>query len=128
MINTNKNNKMGDEFIALQLMVSNSDKTMEQVAYHLFPEMSPKSAYAKLAASFNPDSRARLTFGQILSAMQYCNNYLPLMYMCDQTYHSRPERRSPEVEQFKLAQTIATAAEVLQKAMAQLEHLQMANR
>jgi hypothetical protein len=123
-----KNNRMGDEFIALSLMVSNSAKTMEQVAYHLFPDMPAKSAYAKLAASFNPDSRARLTFAQILSAMQFCNCYLPLMYLCDETHHARPERKSPDAEQFALVQTIQTTAEILQKAMAQLQELQKLNK
>lgn len=113
-----------DEYEALNLMVSNSDKSAKELAVYLFPHMKMDSAYARLKACLNPDKDERLTFGQIMAAMNFCGQYEPLMYACDETLHARPDRKAPEDEQVRLVEAINSAASVMQKAMAQLEHLQ----
>lgn len=113
-----------DEYEALNLMVSNSDKSAKELAVYLFPHMKMDSAYARLKACLNPDKDERLTFGQIMAAMNFCGQYEPLMYACDETLHARPDRKAPEDEQVRLVEAINSAANVMQKAMAQLEHLQ----
>jgi hypothetical protein len=112
-----------DEYEALNLMVSNSQKTAKELAVYLFPHLKLDSAYARLKACLNPEKDERLTFGQIIAAMKYCECYDPLMYACDETLHARPDRKAPKDEEVKLVQAINGAADTLQKAMRQLEHL-----
>jgi hypothetical protein len=112
-----------DEYEALNLMVSNSQKTAKELAVYLFPHLKLDSAYARLKACLNPEKDERLTFGQIIAAMKFCECYDPLMYACDETLHARPDRKAPKDEEVKLVQAINGAADTLQKAMRQLEHL-----
>lgn len=113
-----------DEYEALNLMVSNSQKSAKELAVYLFPHLKMDSAYARLKACLNSEKDERLTFGQIIAAMNFCECYDPLMYACDETLHARPDRKAPEDEQVRLVEAINGAASVMQKAMAQLEHLQ----
>lgn len=113
-----------DEYEALNLMVSNSQKTAKELAVFLFPHLKLDSAYARLKSCLNPERDERLTFGQIIAAMKFCGCYEPLMYACDETMHARPDRRAPADEEVRLVEAINGAAEMLQKAMRQLEHLQ----
>ncbi|MEN6629846.1 MAG: hypothetical protein ABFC42_09390 [Sulfuricella sp.] len=117
-----------DEYEALNLMVSNSGKSAKELAVYLFPHMKMDSAYARLKSCLNSDKDERLTFGQIIAAMNFCGQYEPLMYACDETLHARPDRKAPEDEQVRLVEAINSAANVMQKAMAQLEHLQNSNQ
>lgn len=112
-----------DEFEALNLMVSNSGKTIKELAGFLFPHMKPESAYARLKSCLNSEGDQRLTFGQIVAAMKFCGCYDPLMYACDETLHARPDRKSPEDEEVKIVEAINGAADVMNKAMKQLENL-----
>lgn len=112
-----------DEYEALNLMVSNSAKTAKELAIFLFPHLKLDSAYARLKACLNPEKDERLTFGQIIAAMKYCECYDQLMYACDETMHARPERRAPKDEEVKLVEAINGAASTLQRAMRQLENL-----
>lgn len=112
-----------DEYEALSLMVSNSERTHQELAYHLFPHMKPASAYARLKSCLNPEKDERLTFGQIIAAMKFCERYDPLMFACDETLHARPDRKSPADEEVKLVEAINGAASVMTKAMKQLEQL-----
>ena len=112
-----------DEFEALNLMVSNSSKTMKELAGFLFPHMKPDSAYARLKSCLNSEGDQRLTFGQIVAAMKFCGCYDPLMFACDETMHARPDRKSPEDEEVKIVEAINGAAEIMNKAMKQLENL-----
>lgn len=112
-----------DEFEALNLMVSNSQKTVKELAGFLFPHMKPDSAYARLKACMTANGDQRLTFGQIIAAMRFCESYHPLMFMCDETLHARPDRKSPEDEEVKIVEAINGAAEIMNKAMKQLESL-----
>lgn len=113
-----------DEFEALNLMVSNSNKSPKELAVYLFPHLKMDSAYARLKACLNPEKDERLTFGQIIAAMNFCECYEPLMFACDETMHARPDRKAPEDEEVKIVQAINAAADVMNKAMRQLEHLQ----
>ena len=113
-----------DEFEALQLMVSGSGKSIKEIATFLWPEMKPESAYAKLKACLNPRGDENLRFGQVLALMKFCNTFDPLYYACDDTLHARPDRKTPEDESVKLVEAIEGAADIMNKAMAQLERLQ----
>lgn len=112
-----------DEYESLGLMISNSSKSHQEVAYFLFPHMKPASAYARLKECLNPAGDQHLTFGQVIAVMKFCECYDPLMYACDETLHARPDRKSPADEEVKLVEAINGAASVLSKAMAQLEQL-----
>lgn len=113
-----------DEYEALNLMVSNSGKSAKELAVFLFPHLKMDSAYARLKACLNPEKDERLTFGQIIAAMNFCECYDPLMYACDETMHARPDRKAPEDEEVRIVESINAAADVMQKAMRQLEMLQ----
>ncbi|MCB4358456.1 hypothetical protein [Quatrionicoccus australiensis] len=113
-----------DEYEALNLMVSNSQKSAKELAVYLFPHLKMDSAYARLKSCLNPEKDERLTFGQIIAAMNFCECYDPLAYACDETMHGRPDRKAPEDEEVKIVEAMNSAAAVMQKAMRQLEHLQ----
>lgn len=112
-----------DEFEALTLMISHSQKTVKEVACYLFPHLKAESAYARLKACLNPDKDERLTFGQIIAAMNFCQCYDPLIFACDETMHGRPERKSTDDERMKLTEAIQGAAETMRRAMAALERV-----
>lgn len=112
-----------DEYEALNLMVSNSQKTAKELACYLFPHLKLDSAYARLKACLNHEKDERMTFGQIVAAMKFCECYDPLMFACDETLHTRPDRKAPEDEEVKLVMAINGAADVMNKAMRQLENL-----
>lgn len=114
-----------DEYEALNLMVSNSATSSKELAGFLFPHMKLDSAYARLRTCLNPEKDERLTFGQIVAAMKFCECYEPLMYACDETSHARPARVSPADEEVKLVEAITGAAEVMNKAMKQLDCMRM---
>lgn len=113
-----------DEYEALNLMISNSEKSAKELAVFLFPHLKMDSAYARLKSCMNPERDERLTFGQIIAAMKFCGCYEPLMFACDETLHARPDRRAPEDEEVRLVEAINGAAAMMQKAMRQLEHIQ----
>lgn len=113
-----------DEYEALALMVSNSGKSVKEIANFLWPEMKPESAYAKLKACLNPKGDENLRFGQVLTLMKFCNSYEPLEYTCDETMHARPDRKVPEDDIVRLSETIQSAADVLAKATIALERIQ----
>lgn len=115
-----------DEFEALQLMISGSERSFKEVASYLFPHLKPESAYARLKACLNPEKDERLTFCQILAAMKFCERFDPLMFACDETLHARPDRKAPEDEQVRLVAAINEASSTLTKAMRQLERMQAA--
>ena len=112
-----------DEYEALNLMVSNSGKSPKELAVYLFPHLKMDSAYARLKACLNSEKDERLTFGQIIAAMKFCERYEPLMYACDETLHARPDRRAPKDEEVRLVEAMNSASSMLAKAMKQLEVL-----
>lgn len=112
-----------DEYEALNLMISNSGKTAKELAVFLFPHLKMDSAYARLKACLNSEKDERLTFGQIIAAMKFCERYEPLMYACDETMHARPDRRAPKDEEVRLVEAMNSASSMLAKAMKQLEVL-----
>ncbi len=112
-----------DEYEALNLMISNSGKTAKELAVFLFPHLKMDSAYARLKACMNSEKDERLTFGQIIAAMKFCERYEPLMFACDETLHARPDRRAPKDEEVRLVEAMNSASSMLAKAMKQLEVL-----
>jgi hypothetical protein len=112
-----------DEFDAIATAIGNSGKPFKIVAAHMFPDMKPESAYAKLKACCNPTGSERLTFGQVLRLMEFCESYDPLYYACDETLHARPDRKAPEDEAVKLAEVINSAANTLERAARALDHI-----
>lgn len=112
-----------DEFDAITQAINNSGKSWKEVAAHLFPDMKPDSAYAKLKTCASPSGDQRLTFGQVLRLMNFCECYDPLMHACDETLHARPDRKAPQDEALKLAEVIGNAAHTMERAMKALEHL-----
>lgn len=113
-----------DEYDALAQMIANSSKTAKDLAGYLFPHLKMESAYARLKACLNPEKDERLTFGQILAAMRFCGTFDPLMYACDETLHARPERKAPEDQAARIAETIDHATATLNTALKALAALQ----
>ncbi|MDP2074615.1 hypothetical protein [Hydrogenophaga sp.] len=112
-----------DEFDAITQAVNDSGKTWKQVAAHIFPDMKPDSAYARLKTCASATGDQRLTFGQVLRLMAFCECYDPLMHACDETLHARPDRKAPEDEAVKLAEVINGAANTIERAMRAMEQL-----
>jgi hypothetical protein len=108
-----------DEYEALALMVSSCAKGAKAVACYLFPHLKPESAYARLKSCLNPEKDERLTFGQIIAAMKFCESYEPLLFACDETMHSRPLRVTPEDHmaalQRELIASVKEASRLFQK-------------
>lgn len=112
-----------DEFDALQTMVGESGKGFKACAAYLWPDLKPETGYAKLKDCLNPTGSERFKFSQVLALMKFCERYDPLLYLCDETLHARPDRKSIEDEKVKLTEAIGSAASVLNKTMAQLARL-----
>jgi len=113
-----------DEYDALAQMIANSEKSAKEVAVYLFPHMKLESAHARLRACLNPEKDERLTFGQIIAAMRFCGTFDPLMYACDETLHARPDRKAPEDQAARIAETIDSATATLNTALKALAQLQ----
>lgn len=113
-----------DEFDAIAHAISESGKPFKIVAAHMFPDMKPESAYARLKACTSPTGDQRLTFGQVVRLMTFCEHYAPLMYACDETLHARPNRKAPEDELANLTEVINGAACTMNRALKAIEHIQ----
>jgi len=113
-----------DEFDAIQTAIAESGKSFKEVANHMFPDMKPESAYARLKSCCSSIGDQRLSFGQVIRLMRFCGSYDPLMHACDETLHARPDRKSADDEQVKLVEAMNAAADTMAKAMRQLEILQ----
>lgn len=114
-----------DEFEALNMMISNSDKTAQELAFLLWPHMKSASAYARLKSCLSLDGDQRLTFGQIIVAMNFCKRFDPLFFACDETTHGRPEIKAPEDEEAKLVMVISEAASVMDRALKKIEGMKL---
>lgn len=112
-----------DEFDAITTAIGDSGKAFKDVAAHMFPDMKAESAYARLKACCNPTGDQRLTFGQVIRLMAFCESYDPLMHACDETLHARPDRKSPEDQAVKLVEVISGAAHTMERAMRAMEQL-----
>jgi len=113
-----------DEFDALNQMVTHSDKSAKDLAVFLFPHLKMESAYARLKACLNPEKDERLTFGQIIAAMNFCGTFDPLMFACHETSHSTPEPVAADDEQARMVMAVENATATLAAAAKQLERLQ----
>lgn len=112
-----------DEFDAIAAAIGASGKPFKLVAAHMFPDMKPESAYARLKDCCSATGTQRLTFGQVVRLMVFCEAYDPLMHACDETLHARPDRKAPEDESVKLAEVISHAASTIERASRALEHI-----
>ncbi|MES2950259.1 MAG: hypothetical protein V4858_17080 [Pseudomonadota bacterium] len=112
-----------DEFDAIATAIGDSGKPFKDVAAHMFPDMKAESAYARLKACCNPTGDQRLTFGQVVRLMTFCESYDPLMHACDETLHARPDRKSPEDETVKLVEVINGAAHTMERAMRAIDQI-----
>ena len=113
-----------DEFDALQCMVGESGKGFKACAAFLWPDLKPETGYAKLKDCLNANGSEKLKFGQVLALMTFCERYDPLLYLCDETLHARPDRKTVDDESVKLVEVIGAASSTLNKALAQLAKLQ----
>lgn len=113
-----------DEFDAIATAVGNSGKPFKLVAAHLFPDMKQESAYARLKDCCSPTGDQRLTFGQVIRLMQYCEAYDPLLYACAETRHAQPVRQAPADELVSLTEVIHGAADTMNRALKAIEHIQ----
>lgn len=113
-----------DEFEALQLTISDSERQFKECAAHLFPHMKPESGYAKLKACINSERDERLTFGQIVALSKFCDRYYVLEYFCDETLHARPDRKAPADEEVRLVAAVKDAAQQLERATKLLDRMQ----
>lgn len=112
-----------DEYDAIASAIGNSGKPFKEVAAFMFPDMKPESAYARLKDCCSPTGTQRLSFGQVIRLMAFCEAYDPLLHACDETLHARPDRKAPEDEAVKLVEVINAAADTMDRAMKAIEHL-----
>lgn len=113
-----------DEFDAIATAIGNSGKPFKLVAAHMFPDMKPESAYARLKDCCNSTGTQNLSFGQVVRLMRYCEAYDPLMYACDESLHARPARKAPADELVNLTEVIHGAANTMNRALKAIEHIQ----
>jgi len=116
-----------DEFDAIAACIGDSGKPFKEVAAFMFPDMKTESAYARLKDCCNSTGSQRLTFGQVVRLMTFCQAYDPLMHACDETLHARPDRKSPEDEAVKLVEVIQGAASTMERAMKALDVMKTRN-
>ena len=112
-----------DEFDAIATAIGDSGKTFKEVAAFMFPDMKTESAYARLKACCSPTGDQRLTFGQVIRLMNFCEAYDPLMHACDDTLHARPDRKTAADEEVKLVEVLNSAANTMNRAMKAIEQL-----
>ena len=113
-----------DEFDAIATAIGASGKPFKDVAVHMFPDMKLESAYARLKACCSSVGDQRLSFGQVIRLMTFCEAYDPLMYACDETLHAKPDRKTTDDAALTLAEVINGAADTMKRAMKAMEHLQ----
>lgn len=112
-----------DEFDAIATAIGDSGKTFKEVAAFMFPDMKTESAYARLKACCSSTGDQRLTFGQVIRLMNFCEAYDPLMHACDETLHARPDRKTAADEEVKLVEVLNSAANTMNRAMKAIEQL-----
>lgn len=112
-----------DEFDALTTCIGASGRPFKEVASFIFPDMKTESAYARLKDCCNPTGTQRLTFGQVVRVMNFCQAYDPLHHACDETLHARPDRKAPQDEEVRLLEAIDGAAGTMERAMKALNQL-----
>lgn len=112
-----------DEFHALRAAIEDG-KGYKDTAMHLWPGMKPESAYAKLKACTTVHGDQRLRFGEIIAVMRFNERFDPLYFVCDETFHHRPNPKTPTDEEAKIVSVIDGATCTLDRALKALESLQ----
>jgi hypothetical protein len=113
-----------DEFDAITSAIGASGKQFKEVAVFMFPDMKVESAYARLKDCCSPAGSQRLSYGQVIRLMNFCEAYDPLRYACDETLHAHPDRHTPDDKLVGLAEVIHSAADTMNKALKAIEHVQ----
>lgn len=111
-----------DEHHALRKVIEEG-RGYKKTAAHLFPDMKPESAYAKLKHAVNGTNGEQLRYGQVIEACRFNDRYDPLFFMCDELGHQRPPRKIVKDEQARLVQVIESATDTTRKALEALEQL-----
>lgn len=111
-----------DEHHALRRVIEEG-KGYKRTASHLFPDMKPESAYAKLKHAVNATNGESLRFGQVIEACIFNERYDALYYFCDRCMHQRPPRKLVKEEEVRLVQVIEGASGTLRHALDALEEL-----
>ena len=109
-----------DEFHPLRAAIEDG-KGYKETAMYLWPSMKPESAYAKLKACTNASGDQRLRFGEILAVMRFNERFDPLYFLCDETLHQRPAKKSPADEEAKLVGVIESASHTMERALKALD-------
>lgn len=113
-----------DDRDALRTAVAASGKTVQECAHHLWPNKKPETAYAKLKTCLANDGDEELKFSEALELMKFCNQFDGIYYACDDTLHTRPDRKAPEDHAVKIVGVMQDCAATMRNCMAQLEQLQ----
>lgn len=116
-----------DQFEAIAMAIADSGKPFKLVAAHVFPDMKPASAYARLKACCSASGDQRLSLGHLFLLMEFCERYDPLYFLCDELGLRRPRSREPEDEEedeaVKLVEVMNSAAQTMERAMRAMEQL-----
>jgi hypothetical protein len=111
-----------DEYQALRSVIEGG-KGYKETAAHLWPGMKIDSAYAKLKACTQDRGDQRLKFREYIAAMVFNERYDILYFMCDETFHQRPQRKAPAEEEAKIVQAVEHATGTLDRALRALQDL-----
>ncbi len=113
-----------DEFEALAMTISNSDKSFKEVANHMFPNLKPDAAYAKLKAWLSPTGDGHPSLGHVIAICRFCGRFDALFFACDELHHERPPRIEPEDEVARLQREYVEATKALVKMATRIEQIQ----
>lgn len=87
-----------DHSNALQSAIDNNvhEYTFKQVAARMWPHLKPESAYARLKSCLSSAKDEKLDLAETVLLCRVCGRYEPLMWLCDELDHARPQRRAPQ--------------------------------
>lgn len=83
---------------ALRMTMHLSQKSYKEVAYFLWPSLTPERAHQRLLEALNPEKNQKLSFDEIIKISLFCNRFDALMYMADACSHVRPLPKKGEDE------------------------------
>lgn len=115
-----------DHFQALRAAIE-SGQGYKKTANHLWPSMKPESAYARLKNCTSGTADQKLDLAEVATLCQFNGRYDPLMWLCDETMHSRPAQRNAKDLARDLAAQIQESAESQKRTLVKLEQLLASN-
>lgn len=111
-----------DEYAATRAAIEDG-RGYKETAQHLWPSMKPESAYSRLKACLREDKPEKLEFGEVVALCNFNNRFDPLAWMCDQTMHERPARKSAKDKATELMEAYFSSVETqkgIQEEMAKI--------